>query len=120
MPAALPRPCPRPGCTGILRNGCCSRCGAARHPSTPAPDARPSAARRGYNHHWRKLRAATLAAEPTAHTGPLCVACLRQGIITPATDLDHIVPKRAGGADTPENLQPLCHACHSRKTGAGA
>jgi 5-methylcytosine-specific restriction protein A len=30
--------------------------------------------------------------------------------------VDHIVPRSAGGADTPGNLQPLCRPCHSRKT----
>ncbi|WP_366141808.1 HNH endonuclease signature motif containing protein, partial [Propionivibrio sp.] len=35
---------------------------------------------------------------------------------TPATDVDHIVPIRRGGTNKHENLQPLCHACHSRKT----
>jgi 5-methylcytosine-specific restriction protein A len=66
------------------------------------------------------LRAATLADAPGDHVGPLCVECQRQGIVTPATDLDHIMPKRLGGTDAPENLQPLCHSCHSRKTAAGA
>ena len=26
------------------------------------------------------------------------------------------MPRSAGGADTPGNLQPLCRPCHSRKT----
>jgi 5-methylcytosine-specific restriction protein A len=100
-----------------MRSARCDHCGYVA--GARAPDTRASAARRGYNYRWRKLRAATLAAEAGEHAGPLCVECLRQGIITPATDLDHIVPKRVGGADTPENLQPLCHRCHSRKTAAG-
>lgn len=103
MPAALPRPCSRPGCRGIMRGGRCDRCGFT--PGVRATDTRASAARRGYNHHWRKRRAATLAAEPGEHAGPLCVECLRSGRVTPATDLDHIIPKRAGGSDDPANLQ---------------
>lgn len=33
--------------------------------------------------------------------------------------IDHIVPKKHGGADEPSNLQLLCASCHARKTGAG-
>ena len=43
---------------------------------------------------------------------PLCVKC-GQG----ASQVDHIVPIRKGGARLdPDNLQPLCHSCHSSKT----
>jgi len=47
---------------------------------------------------------------------PLCRECLKQGRLTPATEVDHIVPLASGGTNDLENLQPLCHSCHSRKT----
>lgn len=37
------------------------------------------------------------------------------GIVTPAVEVDHIIPKSLGGADSFENLQPLCTECHVRK-----
>ena len=43
-----------------------------------------------------------------------------QGRAVPATDVDHIRPHK-GNEDLmwdEENLQALCHACHSRKTAA--
>ena len=47
---------------------------------------------------------------------PLCRECRKAGRIVPATDVDHIVARADGGTDDRSNLQPLCHACHSRKT----
>jgi 5-methylcytosine-specific restriction protein A len=58
---------------------------------------------------WRNLRAHVLSSEPC------CRQCIREGRTTLATDVDHM-----NGADDNrmESLQPLCHACHSRKTQA--
>jgi hypothetical protein len=43
---------------------------------------------------------------------PFC----RCGYGQPATDVDHILPRRAGGSDEHGNLQSLAHGHHSRKT----
>ncbi|MFV2064255.1 MAG: HNH endonuclease [Chloroflexota bacterium] len=75
---------------------------------------RPSAAARGYGSRWRRgLRARQLRREPICqyvepNTGARCSR--------PATDSDHVVPKRLGGEDALCNLQSLCHAHHSMKT----
>jgi 5-methylcytosine-specific restriction protein A len=71
---------------------------------------RPSAARRGYGHHWRLIRLAHL------RRNPLCVECLTDGRSIAATDVDHVVARARGGTDESKNLQSLCHAHHSRKT----
>ncbi|WP_322997214.1 HNH endonuclease signature motif containing protein [Castellaniella sp.] len=57
---------------------------------------------------WRKLRASVLEREP------LCRHCAARGITEPATDVDH----RSGDPsdNSPQNLCPLCHSCHSIKT----
>lgn len=58
---------------------------------------------------WGKLRRAVLADEP------LCRMCKAQGLIEPATEVDHM----AGAWDNRrESLQPLCKSCHSKKTAA--
>lgn len=73
---------------------------------------RGSAASRGYNAEWRRFRVAHLMQHP------LCVMCLAEGVVTPATIVDHIDPPkgdmelfwRAG------NHQSLCKPHHDRKT----
>ncbi|MDO5531413.1 HNH endonuclease [Sutterella sp.] len=73
---------------------------------------RGSSTARGYGSHWQRLRAAFLREHP------LCEICKEAGRLTPATDVDHIIPHRGDQAllwDR-DNLQALCHECHSRKT----
>ena len=74
-------------------------------------DTRPSAARRGYDSRWRRLRMFYLKRHPLCEN-PFGY----DDHVTPATDVDHIIPRRNGGPDSFDNLQSLCHACHSRKT----
>lgn len=52
---------------------------------------------------WRRLRARVLAEQP------LCLMCSDV-----ATDVDHVSGDPSDNSR--KNLQPLCHACHSRKT----
>lgn len=59
---------------------------------------------------WRKLRASVLAEQP------LCVDCAARGLTVEATDVDH--KDGNPGNNERENLQGLCHSCHSRKTAA--
>ena len=52
---------------------------------------------------------------------PLCCKCETEGRVTVATDVDHIVPLWAGGADDyATNGQSLCRAHHDAKTAAEA
>lgn len=104
MPRAMKRSCRTVGCPGeAISRGYCAPC-AAKRPQTE--DAyRGSRHERGYGAEWEKLRMSVLRSSPG------CAMCGQ-----PATDVDHILPKRRGGTDDRSNLQTLCHACHSRKT----
>nr|DAV69013.1 MAG TPA: HNH endonuclease [Caudoviricetes sp.] len=67
---------------------------------------------RGYGYRWQMLRNRFIAQHP------YCEQCLKEGRITLATDVDHIIPHR-GNVELlydEKNLQSLCKACHSRKT----
>jgi len=58
----------------------------------------------------QRIRAAHLRANP------LCVHCRAKGLITAATQVDHITALVNGGADVEENRQGLCDECHKVKT----
>jgi 5-methylcytosine-specific restriction protein A len=74
---------------------------------------RPEYSKRLYKTaRWRRLRKRVLS------RNPLCVECERQGRITPATVVDHIIPHK-GNLELfwdEDNLQALCKPCHDRKT----
>ncbi len=69
-----------------------------------------------WKHPIHGLRAIVLREEP------LCRPCLTYGQVTASTDADHIVRHEGRPALfwARANLQGLCHACHARKTMAGA
>lgn len=105
MPSRPRQACEYPGCRATQRGGrFCPR----HRPRYRTPDHK----RVYQTKQWLKTRAVVLLKHP------LCVACLRKGKTARATDVDHIVPRRSGGADTLDNLQALCHSCHSQKTRA--
>lgn len=55
---------------------------------------------------WQRCRMMYIRAHP------VCVGCGQ-----PATEVDHVVPRRDGGASLdPNNLQSLCKSCHAIKT----
>ncbi len=72
---------------------------------------RGTAAERGYGWQWVKLRQKVLARD-----AGLCQLCIAAHRITPASEVDHILPKSAGGSDAMDNLQAVCRCCHHRKT----
>ena len=84
--------------------------------SAESPDRmRGSAAERGYGADWRKARKQFLA------RNPLCNACMKQGVLTPATIVDHITPHRGDpqlfwGRN---KLAAPLQALHDKKTGSG-
>ena len=100
------KPCRHPGCPKLTEGRYCEE-----HKKLYVKE-RDSSAGRGYGSRWRAARNRYLKANP------LCVRCRKQGKLTKATVVDHIVPHR--GDRTlfwdESNWQPLCKRCHDKKT----
>lgn len=99
------KPCAHPCCPALVPQGV-TFCDKHKKPAWNRDDQTG----RGYGRKWRKLRECILSAEP------LCRMCSAKGLTEPATQVDHIINKAAGGTDDPDNLQPLCLTCHYAKT----
>ena len=80
MPRKPKRPCRYPGCPNLSDGVYCE--------VHRALFARENAASRGYGSQWRTARARFLRSHP------LCAECMKQGNLTPATVVDHIIPHR--------------------------
>ena len=105
------RPCRFPGCTNICDIGVYCR----EHQRYSTDRVRGGADARGYNAEWRRAMSAYLQRHP------LCAECMREGKLTPATVVDHIIPHRGNKRLfwDENNWHPLCKPCHSRKNGSG-
>lgn len=66
---------------------------------------------RGYGSSWDRIRLQALKRDHY-----LCQPCQTKGRVTPAKEVDHIVPKSKGGTDELSNLQSICTPCHRDKT----
>ena len=105
------KPCRKPGCPELTRDGWCEK----HRPEPRQQRRRTSAAYHGWylKPIWTKrLRPDQLAREP------FCRVCAARGIRTRATVVDHVVPFR-GDWDlfvSPSNHQSLCKFHHDQKT----
>lgn len=104
------RPCRHPGCGVLVPGGYCA---AHQPPKEDRRSAEAQAWRWMYGaDEWKLLRGNQLLEEP------FCRECARRGVRRYATDVDHIRDHKGDWAvfTDPENLESLCHSCHSRKT----
>lgn len=60
---------------------------------------------------WRRIRDAVMRRDQG-----LCQQCMRHDVVSPASEVDHIVPVSEGGKDVESNLEAICKSCHKAKT----
>ena len=109
--------CAHAGCDELVTFGYCEKHRAEyeareRDKTKLLESNRKSASERGYDSRWQKARRTYLAHHP------LCAECQRQGKLTPATVVDHIVPHKGDRHLfwDKSNWQSLCKSCHDSKT----
>lgn len=124
MAIAPPRPCRVPGCPALVKGGGYCDTHAARAPNRMADLHRGSAASRGYDAHWVRIRAQFLrmhplcgdAIDPDALNVDGASRCRSEGRVTAAQVVDHVVALRDNGTNAHANLRALCKRCHDART----
>lgn len=109
MPRKPKRPCSYSGCAALTEGLYCE---AHQKQVTSQYNryGRSSEMKRRYNGAWPRIRKRFI----TAH--PLCEVCRREGRVTAAAEVHHILPLANGGTHDESNLMALCKECHSRIT----
>ena len=106
MPYVPKHPCSKPGCPNLVDRGVRFCPEHAKAQATLYDKHRGSAAERGYDAIWQKVRRRKL------RRNPVCEECNRE----PATTVHHIIPI----SENPrlrlraDNLMALCRDCHER------
>ncbi len=95
--------CRTPGCPELVPYGLCRK---HRRERDGTPER--MADKRFYGaSYWRDLRQSYLEAHPT---------CSEPGCSERSTVADHVMPRKAGGADRWENLRAYCASHHNART----
>jgi 5-methylcytosine-specific restriction enzyme A len=107
MPHKPPHPCGYPRCPAVVQAG--RYCPAHARQSERQ---RGSAAGRGYDARWQRLRRVFLLAHPWCE----CEEHRGKASASPASEVHHKIPMAQGGTHDESNLMALSKPCHSRIT----
>ncbi|MGV9815456.1 HNH endonuclease [Streptomyces cellulosae] len=80
----------------------CPLCQAAPKRKYPSKNTRRPG---GYDYQWQKVRAKAIQLQP------YCTFCGTDQDLTG----DHIIPLKAGGTNTLDNVRVLCRSCNTRR-----
>jgi 5-methylcytosine-specific restriction protein A len=107
MPFAAPKPCKVAHCPAVTTDPS-GYCEVHRDRAKVWNRSRPTAASRGYNYRWQRVREAYMRKHP------LCEKHYAKGVVVPAVMVHH----RDGNQrnNDPDNLESLCWVCHGEVT----
>ena len=105
MPPKAPHPCAYPRCPNLTTERYCS----VHKPiaSREYQKLRDPATTVRYGSEWRRIRNRYISKHP------LCECCEQKGLLTPATEVHHIVSLADGGTNSDDNLMSVCKPCHA-------
>lgn len=109
MPKKPKRPCSYPGCPKLTDGRFCEEHQKQENQRYEKYDRSPEM-KKLYGRAWKRIRDRHIAQHP------LCEVCKRNGRLTPAEEVHHIVPLSRGGTHDDSNLMSLCKSCHSEIT----
>ena len=109
MPRKPMRPCSYPGCGRLTDRRYCDEHKQIAERQYNRYQRDPDTSQR-YGRAWRRIRAQYIQAHP------LCEQCEKEGRLTPAEEVHHILPLANGGTHDEMYLMALCKGCHSRIT----
>ncbi|WP_432702679.1 HNH endonuclease [Lysinibacillus sphaericus] len=111
------RPCNKPGCGQLTRDGYCDQHKTTKAENNSYYDKYHRSDRSKQFYHsaaWKRARDLIRIRD-----NGLCIECLNQKRITVGTIVDHIIPIKQNWNKRldEDNLQLLCQSCHNKKTG---
>ena len=107
MPHKPLKPCKYPGCPKLTAELYCEDHRGIMDKNYNKYT-RSSEHNKRYGRSWKEIRNRFLAANP------LCACCIKEGRLTPATLVHHILPVERGGGNEESNLMSLCASCHEK------
>lgn len=110
MPKKAKRPCQYPGCPNLTDELYCEEHRSQATAQYNKYQHDPQSNRR-YGRAWKRIR------DRYIKSHPLCEQCEKDGRLTAAEEVHHILPLTCGGSNAQSNLMALCHSCHMKKHG---
>lgn len=107
MPRKPKKPCSYPGCPELTDDRYCEKHRTLENRNYNKYQRDPESNKR-YGRSWKRVR------DRYIRLHPFCEECERQGQLTKAEEVHHIIPLSRGGTHNTDNLLTVCRSCHNK------
>jgi len=107
MPRKPKKPCSSPGCPELTDGDYCSKHKTQANKNYNRYQRDPESNKR-YGRSWKRTRDRYIKLQP------FCEVCEKDGILTRAQEVHHILPLSMGGSHRTDNLMSVCRSCHNK------